>query len=103
MDLYSFESTGQGVTLTNQQIIPPDENEQVNSNQEKSSTSVFDSNNNLVSSDMSGSAELEGRYEEPNSEYQVFNFNLSLALDQNVSMQVGFTYDNLTSDIVDKF
>lgn len=64
---------------------------------------MFDSDNNLVSSDMSGTAELEGRQEEPSSEYQVFNFNLSLVLDQNVSMQVGFTYDNLTSDIIGKF
>lgn len=51
---------------------------------------------------MSGTAELEGRIEEPSEDYQVFNFNFSLAINQNISMALGFTYTNLTSDIITK-
>lgn len=57
-DMFSYAAGQDGTTLANQQIISAQEDDQVNSLQEKNTSSVFDSDNNLVSSEMNANAQL---------------------------------------------
>ena len=91
------------MTLDSQKIVNPKKNDSVNSKEESKEESKFDKNNNLVSAKLVGSANIKSKDEKESQDYKVLSLNVSLELKQNMTMQVVFTYRNLTAAHISDF
>jgi hypothetical protein len=100
---YGYSNSDGGAQLSNNLTQAPSPNDTVYASHSVGSQSNFDGSGQLNQGSMQGSSTITSPTAPPSSDHQVVNIPTQITLNQNVSMSLVATMNNLTQPVIGQF